>query len=260
MLFGEFKIFRKKAIDTVFFNRKNPLSWLLNSCAEAQLIFDVGANVGQSAKELKTLFPNSTLHCFEPIPGPFRHLDDACRSLDNSFAHQLALSDQVGSREFYVNTKYSPSSGFIKINNNSLSVIRNVHPKDGFNEAESVFDKIIVRTTTLDDFVSRNIKTTSRVNLLKIDTQGAECQVLAGAEKLLSRGLIDVILTEISLDQIFESNPSFGQIESFLGPRGYSLWDISHIYKDLKIGRTCWVDAIYVHESVVQRITSTQLR
>jgi FkbM family methyltransferase len=253
MIVGNYKIFRKNELDNTYFNRRSPLLTLINSDAEGLVIFDVGANTGQTLVEFKTLFPMSTVHCFEPIDGPFRQLKQKCELFTHSHAHQLALSDKCGEREFYVNKQYSPSSGFIKVNAKSLSVIRNTHVKDMLSSGDSVFKKTKVLTSTLDEFCYN--EGISKISLLKLDTQGAETTILRGGGELLKSGLVDIILTEISLDDIYDSRPSFGKIEEIIGPHGFSLWDISHIYKDLKIGRTCWVDAIYVHERIIRDIS-----
>lgn len=40
-----------------------------------QTIIDVGANTGQFAKYISNLFPKSDIYCFEPLPGPFKVLN-----------------------------------------------------------------------------------------------------------------------------------------------------------------------------------------
>ncbi len=42
---------------------------------EKLIIFDIGANVGQSAKVISQLFPNSSIHCFEPSKDSFLELE-----------------------------------------------------------------------------------------------------------------------------------------------------------------------------------------
>ena len=36
--------------------------------ADAPVIFDVGANVGATARRYRALYPRATIHCFEPYP------------------------------------------------------------------------------------------------------------------------------------------------------------------------------------------------
>ena len=46
--------------------------WL--SPDDARCIFDVGANIGQSATAFAMTFPNATVHSFEPFPAAFHQL------------------------------------------------------------------------------------------------------------------------------------------------------------------------------------------
>lgn len=245
------KLFRHNHLDTVFFNRETPLKALLEHIP-SPVIFDVGANIGQTAIEFRRMFPDSTLHCFEPLPDEFRSLKRNCASIGAAHAYPLALSDKAEIRDFYRNKKYSKSSGLVNLNMDALSIVKNTHPKDGFDAAGSAFETIKVETTTLDRFAEE--AHVARIDLLKLDTQGAEESILSGAKSLLESGNIGVILTEISLDGIFSSSPSFGKIEAILTPNGYSLFDICHVYKDLSLGRTCWVDAIYIHKKILDKL------
>jgi len=44
------------------------------------LILDIGANVGQSAKRFKQVFPLSVVHCFEPSRDTFDQLNKTSRA------------------------------------------------------------------------------------------------------------------------------------------------------------------------------------
>jgi len=65
---------------------------------DAKTIFDVGANVGQTSKAYRRMFPSVEIWAFEPFQGNFEVLR---RALPDKQFHPalLALSDQVGSIE-----------------------------------------------------------------------------------------------------------------------------------------------------------------
>jgi hypothetical protein len=88
----------------------------------------------------------------------------------------------------------------------------------------------------------------NKINLLKIDTQGYEAEVLSGTGTRLSD--IDVVITELMFYDFYERSLSFTDIERFLLPAGFRLYDISHISKNPMNGRTDWVDVIYVNEKL----------
>ena len=110
---------------------------------------------------------------------------------------------------------------------------------------------------TLDDYCREmNI---SKINLLKIDVQGFENQVLKGAKEILEGGVVDLILVEIIFDDCYGVGNTFFNVESFLVPNGYILYDIFHIYKDIRIGRTNWVDAVYIKKDTLKLLLDDKL-
>ena len=88
------------------------------------------------------------------------------------------------------------------------------------------------------------------INLLKIDTQGYEPEVLAGLGNFLSN--VDVVISELMFYDFYERTLSFSDIEQYLIPAGFRLYDISHISKNPMNGRTDWVDVIYVNERLLK--------
>jgi hypothetical protein len=94
-------------------------------------------------------------------------------------AVQVALSDQTGEANLYVNAAW----------------------KDGLNSLEDpshsdaeVVGREAVQTITLDDFVAR--EHIARVDVMKIDVEGAELLVFRGGRKLLERPDAPLILYE----------------------------------------------------------------
>jgi hypothetical protein len=105
----------------------------------------------------------------------------------------------------------------------------------------------LVDVIRLDDYmVSCEI---DRINLLKIDTQGYEVEVLSGLDKRLED--VDVVVTELMFYDYYNHSLSFTDIENYLIPAGFQLYDISHISKNPMNGRTDWVEVIYVNNRVI---------
>ncbi len=67
------------------------------------LIFDVGANKGQSIKFFKSLNPLASIHSFEPSPSTFRKLESNLenQSYENVYLHKLGLSSSKNKIPFY---------------------------------------------------------------------------------------------------------------------------------------------------------------
>ena len=78
------------------------------------VIFDVGANSGQSIMKYKKIFQNPTIHSFEPIKKEFELISTRFGNDKNIFLNNFALGDKAEFKELNVTAKSSNSS-FIKI-------------------------------------------------------------------------------------------------------------------------------------------------
>jgi hypothetical protein len=61
--------------------------------------------------------------------------------------------------------------------------------------------------------------------LLKVDVQGAELDVLRGAERMLAD--TEYILLEVSLFKFFQDGPDFNDVVLYMKSRGFVIYDIS---------------------------------
>jgi FkbM family methyltransferase len=203
-------------------------------------IFDVGANIGQSVSKYRKAFPKAEIYSFEPYKEAYDILHANNKNDKNVHMFNMALSNNIGFQEFFVNNDSNSNSSFNSLNLNSRSLKKNVHPK-----LRHGLSSVTVATSTVDDIVKNN--GCKRINILKIDTQGHEPQVLDGAVETLASGIVDFVSTEIIFDDIYSQSLSFSDIENRISTHGFRLYDICHIYKDLKHMRTHWVDVVYVN-------------
>jgi FkbM family methyltransferase len=125
-----------------------------SSCVE------VGAHEGAILAEMVRLAPNGRHIAFEPLPALAHQLRHAFPTVD---VHEAAASDEAGEQEFIHVVTRPGWSGFRQ------------RPYPGDERLE----RIIVTTERLDDAV------TGPVALVKIDVEGAELQVLRGAQRTL---------------------------------------------------------------------------
>ena len=105
-------------------------------------------------------------------------------------------------------------------------------------------ENIVCRFSTLDTFLAEmDIR---RIDLLKLDVQGAEYRVLEGGANALVAGLIDVIYMELILMPTYKEQRSLAYYLQFLERNGmklFGLYNLSHIR-----GRIRQLDAIFVNE------------
>jgi len=219
------------------------------------IIFDIGANNGSSVKEFKSWWPNAVIHCFEPQEECWNDLNILIEDYnDNSIIlNKYAVGNKPGiSAEFYTHDITTGQSGFNKVNfesQDSIYINQLKNSKD-LNELEKYKDSLnqsrTVEIIRLDDYMEKfNI---NNVHILKIDTQGFEPEVLESLGERLPD--IDLVITELMFYDYYDRSLSFLDIEKYLLPSGFQLYDISHISKNPMNGRTDWVDIVYINKRV----------
>lgn len=147
---------------------------------EKLCLFDVGANVGDYTSLLleKTKNRFCEIHSFEPSNDSFEKLKFSYSSNSKVKLNRIALGNVET-----INTLYLPKPGAKK-----ASFYR--------SEENSTFSKEEVKQVSLDQYCySNNI---TKIDLLKIDTEGNELFVLQGAKEMLQKKLISAIQFEFS--------------------------------------------------------------
>jgi FkbM family methyltransferase len=180
------------------------------------LILDVGANVGQTLDALRRHFVDSKFHCFEPSPRAFEVLAKKYADIPSIRLFNLALSDVDGKALFH-ETRSTDGSSLLPIRRPSQGAV-----PEWLSE-EQAFDVAVRR---LDQLLAREGVTT--IDLLKLDVQGGELLVLNGCGEWLRPNKIRTIYVELTFEEFYESQPSFGDVYSFLHARGY---DLVHLYE-----------------------------
>ena len=152
----------------------------------ADVIFDVGANIGEYAKELRTGFGvDSRIYCFEPGAAAFEKLLENTHQDRGISAHQFGLGETEGTFTLFFDKPESTIASLYDLPTN--------HPWKGDRTEQ-------VEIQTLDHFCRDNA--ISHINFLKIDVEGHEIQVLKGASEMLASNQIDYIQFEFGFRQM----------------------------------------------------------
>ena len=179
------------------------------------IVFDVGANAGEWSECVFSVCSGITVHAFEPIPSVFATLKSRV-SRNRFFAHNVALSDYVGTCKFYHclgnrgDYEFSRLSSFY--NRECYSNILRKTPAE-----------IDVKTVTIDFFCED--KGIEYIDFLKIDTEGAELKVLTGAQNMLSQQKIGIVQFEYG-GCYKDSQSTLHEVYTLLSICGYSVFRI----------------------------------
>jgi len=147
------------------------------------IIFDVGANIGDYSLALSGRFPNSIIYSFEPHPETFSRLKSNIPT-NNIKLFNFALGEKKDTLTLY-DRNDSNGSPFASLHKEAITDIQN----KGTIE-------IPVQVFTLDEFTTEN--NISRIDFLKIDTEGNELSILKGAKNLLDECKIGCIHFEFN--------------------------------------------------------------
>ncbi len=195
----------------------------------SSIIFDVGANNGQSIEKFSKLFPNSHIHSFEPVLSEYGLLKKKYGSQNNIYLNNFALGEIEGSKKLNITQKTETSS----FNNINLGTEWLKTRSKEYNVSQDNFVKKIdeVKIITLDGYCLKN--SINNIDILKIDTQGYEDKVLEGSINMIKKGNIKVIITEIILDDVYDKNFSFTDLEKYLLPYNFRIVGINMMNNNL---------------------------
>jgi FkbM family methyltransferase len=183
------------------------------------VIFDVGANKGQTIKKYLNIFNQPTIHSFEPLKNDFNYMYNEFKNNKNIFLNNFALGDKNEEKNFNIMAK-TENSSFNKINHGTDWLKkRSKEYKTTENGYITEIQKVKIKK--LDDYVK--INNIDKIDLLKIDTQGYEDRVLEGSKNSIKDNKIKIILTEIMFDNVYDKHFSFSDIEKFILPYNFRM-------------------------------------
>jgi FkbM family methyltransferase len=147
--------------------------------------FDVGANVGQTTRQVLRRFPSARVYAFEPHPTSFRAL--AAITDKRLSAHQIALGERSGKTKLY---QYGESGDGSLIN----SLVSDARFPTQFGHRPK--QELEVACSTVDDFCLEH--GIDSIDVLKLDTEGADLSVMKGAVRKLSSGRVGYVYAEFN--------------------------------------------------------------
>jgi FkbM family methyltransferase len=193
------------------------------------LVFDVGANRGQTIERFRRHFERPVIHAFEPGRDAFAELQRRCAGMPDVVLNNVALGPRRESRMFLDND-HDDMSSFLEPSVTAWGEITGRYP---------------VEVVTLDDYCESHA--IERIDILKIDTQGFDLQVLHGAQRLMRESAIHLIFTEVIFSEMYKGLPRFDETYAFLADRGFAFVSFYDFY--YQHDRASWTDALLIAEA-----------
>ena len=163
--------------------RNGEYRFLKSYLTPSVFVLDVGANIGEYAEKVIDFESTAIVHCFEPVNDTFKSLisnSKLTKKADQIEFNHFGLSDECGEAEIYIYGKLGGSNSIV------------------YNEYHaSLATELVVETIRLkklDDYLAE-IGVAS-VDFLKIDVEGLEARVLAGAINSIKSGVFGAIQFE----------------------------------------------------------------
>lgn len=163
---------------------------------------DIGASVGHVFEMMVRYAPRGAHVAFEPVPSSYATL---VGRFPQHRVENLALADEPGSAAFDHVVARATRSGLADIRTS---------PAEGVSRIE-------VRVSRLDD----ELRPEERVDLIKIDVEGAELRVLRGARRTLSEHRPDVVF-EAGMGNGGMSRRAALELFDELAQHGHTLHDL----------------------------------
>ncbi|WP_254563343.1 FkbM family methyltransferase [Oscillatoria sp. HE19RPO] len=170
-------------------------------------IFDIGANVGQTAIKFSKKFTTSEIYCFEPVQKTFKELQANVKPYKNIHPYCLGFGKRHETKEIYIYSK---------------SVLASCIAESPVISSRKSCDVATLELETIDAYCQKH--QISSIDILKVDTEGFDFEVIQGAQQLLENKRINFIYFEffyVGNDHSSKLGGRLIDIHNFLLPFGY---------------------------------------
>ena len=203
------------------------------AAARPDTIFDIGANIGQYATMLRKCGFTGRIVSFEAITSVHAELEAAAARDPNwTVAPCVALGRSAGTAQINV-AGNSVSSSLLPMH----AVHLQAAPESRYVGAQPV------RVARLDEVAATLPQQNGRL-WLKIDTQGYEEEVLAGAGEVLRQ--VCAMQLEMSVAPLYQGAPSLKRVLELCEQLGFELYGLMPGFYEQSSGKLLQVDGLFL--------------
>lgn len=175
------------------------------------LVLDIGCRWGFSP-QWDALGERVSLIGFDADEGEIHRLETEYAGRPNTRFVARTLGTEPGRAVLYQTREPGASSVFKP----DIAHMSHLPEWEGWH----IDDEVVVEVTALDAWMASDGIT--RVDSMKLDTQGSELGILRGSEQALRTARH--VEVEVSFNEIGQGAPLFGEVDAFLRDRGFALW------------------------------------
>src|SRR5829696_5035677 len=219
-------------LDLVRYNPRYSLGeYAYVASLDIKTVIDVGAHTGEFARMIKGILREAAIFSFEPLKREFASLQQQMQNGAEFTAFNCAVGDRNETVEIH-RSSYAQSSSVLPM----AQIHKDAFPVSAGHTAETVEVK------RLDD-VLRDFELRPEI-LIKIDVQGYEDKVIAGAADTIDKA--KAIIVEVSFRELYEGQPLFETIFELLSGNGFKY--MGNLYQLLSPvdGAPLQADALFV--------------
>lgn len=199
------------------------------------VVVDCGANTGQYAARLRRTGYTGRIISFEPSSAAFSRLQQASSRDPGWTCYNLALGAATGEVSLNVGEESTLSSVLMPTSDPEI----NFHFRVASQELVSI--------DRLDRLLPAHLSDRDTVHL-KLDVQGSELEVLAGASAILP--CVATVECELPLLSTYRDQPSLAQVLEVLNQEGFTPVRLDPNYVDPESGYCVDIDALFRRKPV----------
>ncbi len=216
-------------------HRKSSRSSLIEVLGQAKniglspnTVIDVGAAYGEFTLKCETVFPDAKYILIEPLEEFKPFLNVVIETISNGEYIPVAATAKRGKITINIHPDLVGSSIYLESEDSSVNGVPRIVP-----------------AITLDSLINR--KRIEPPYLMKIDVQGAELDILLGAEEILRN--TEYVLLEVSFFEFFRDGPLFYDVMTFMKSRGFVPYDIFSLQYRVLDNALSQVDITFVKKT-----------
>ncbi|MGD1840930.1 MAG: FkbM family methyltransferase [Thermonemataceae bacterium] len=191
---------------------------MLTYLENAEIILDIGANIGQTALEINKDRQKHTdsfhIICFEPYPENYTKLQINFKLNETQHIKAEKLGLGIAPKKVRMYKDCATNSGGNRM---------------VYNASENTLDVEEVEITSLDNYLTSN--NLHQVDFIKIDVEGYEYEVLKGATNTLKQ-IKPKLFIELDDQNLKHQGSSAYELISFLEGFDYSIRDVEDKYTE----------------------------